>query len=732
MDTFVRSEFDTPSFYDLGDSNYDPAETYNLHNDSQRMPTIVEENSMRDDDNFEPPPTFAEKDSWSFTDIKPRKRNVVKKTVGKNKKRTTFKSNDAMKYIDQINRTHNASMNQKLNDEIYNTYKMTVDEDINDFESSKLYRRASQGKIRGYTNITSKNKEDLIQMVEDLKNKINQKDRVIKSLKVRNNKMKMNKDETTGVLIKSEVGQRPKSGHHLSQSTSFLAIPKDKERLEEEIRHLKCELNQEKTDKTLLKTEFNRLREFLGKIKKERMSEARRNPPPKKVSKTKNLDLDEILSESDSCKNNGTGVTPQEDKATKLRLQITKLQTRITDLKAQLSGKDEIIGKLKSKSINEVEMSTRLRKSLLNAQNVIDKLKTKIVEEKIQVKKTREDKKLEEILEEVEAEAAKQAKIDAQQRAERQKLIDAENQQIQQRSLTQGVTTRIEGAFTPQKQLVAQELLERNKGRPDLAPSEFTLGDNRIDYKVDKTQEFDALESDQEFPDTPEKKEETKEAPILDEEPQEFTHRLDEPAETDDSQVLEPRQFKIGDDRIEFQVNPSQSDKFSETEDMRSVAESSQAEGLFEAAQKFDGDQNLNLPDMVQPVASQASIGIQATAAELPPEELKKIEERENVRNLVNATISAWSAHPDMARKEIDTQYEVIRKYKNKIEDLQCQLSLKSQEIEKKMKIDNIRTLENKKKELERENVILLEREKRRIAELKLRSKNKPRKWDRY
>ena len=99
------------------------------------------------------------------------------------------------------------------------------------------------------------------------------------------------------------------------------------------------------------------------------------------------------------------------------------------------------------------------------------------------------------------------------------------------------------------------------------------------------------------------------------------------------------------------------------------------------------------------------------------------------MKNLVNATISAWSSNPNMARKEIDKQYELIRIYKNKIEDLQLQLSVKSKEIEKKMKIDNIRSLEGKKKELERENVILLEREKRRIAELKLRAKHKPKIW---
>jgi len=67
------------------------------------------------------------------------------------------------------------------------------------------------------------------------------------------------------LLNKSDIKSRPRSSHPLTQS--FLVIPKDKESLEEQIRHLKTELNKEKADKSLLKTEFNRLREFLGKIK---------------------------------------------------------------------------------------------------------------------------------------------------------------------------------------------------------------------------------------------------------------------------------------------------------------------------------------------------------------------------------------------------------------------------------------------------------------------------------
>lgn len=84
----------------------------------------------------------------------------------------------------------------------------------------------------------------------------------------------------------ADLKQRPRSGHLLSQSQSFLAIPKDKEALDNEIRMLKTKLNEEKADKALLKTEFNRLREFVGKVKKERMRDARMAPSKKAYKST--------------------------------------------------------------------------------------------------------------------------------------------------------------------------------------------------------------------------------------------------------------------------------------------------------------------------------------------------------------------------------------------------------------------------------------------------------------
>lgn len=50
---------------------------------------------------------------------------------------------------------------------------------------------------------------------------------------------------------------------------------------------LKTKLNEEKADKALLKTEFNRLREFVGKVKKERMRDARMAPNKKTFKSTK-------------------------------------------------------------------------------------------------------------------------------------------------------------------------------------------------------------------------------------------------------------------------------------------------------------------------------------------------------------------------------------------------------------------------------------------------------------
>lgn len=168
------------------------------------------------------------------------------------------------------------------------------------------------------------------------------------------------------MTLKSDKKERPRSGHHLSHSNSFLAIPKDKERLEEEIRDLKLELHKEKEDKSKLKTEFNRLREFLGTIKKERMKEARRAPADRKGT---NSDLKGILEENNLEKEasmvSEKPKVDHEEQNTKLRLKMKKLKNEISQLSEKIQKQDEIILKHKSKTSDEVEYSAKLRKDIL-------------------------------------------------------------------------------------------------------------------------------------------------------------------------------------------------------------------------------------------------------------------------------------------------------------------------------------------------------------------------------
>jgi hypothetical protein len=102
-------------------------------------------------------------------------------------------------------------------------------------------------------------------------------------------------------------------------------------------------------------------------------------------------------------------------------------------------------------------------------------------------------------------------------------------------------------------------------------------------------------------------------------------------------------------------------------------------------------------------------------------EEQKRLEERESIKNLVDATINAWSSNPSMVKKEMDQLYSAVRLYKEQISDLKYQLNMKTKQFEKEAGIESIRSLEKKKKELERQNIILLEREKKRIVEMRLK-----------
>jgi len=56
-------------------------------------------------------------------------------------------------------------------------------------KSKRLERTAVRNKIRGYTNIAKKSREDLIQIIENLKEQNNAKDRAIHFLKVKTEKL---------------------------------------------------------------------------------------------------------------------------------------------------------------------------------------------------------------------------------------------------------------------------------------------------------------------------------------------------------------------------------------------------------------------------------------------------------------------------------------------------------------------------------------------------------------
>lgn len=262
------------------------------------------------------------------------------------------------------------------------------------------------------------------------------------------------------------------------------------------------------------------------------------------------------------------------------------------------------------------------------------------------------------------------------------------------------MTTTIPGSYSPERAKVIEELKRREKEKSGQAPSEFKLFDDRIEYKVEEKDEFDnESEIDQVH-------EETKQGDIKDEEPE----------------AIKPDQFQISDDRYDYKVADQESDRFSETE--VSVAESSQAEGLFEYAKKFDGDQALNAepePEVRTVQTKTEDKAVQARDLQMTVEELKQIEAKAKIQLMVDATISAWSSNPSMVKKQLDQQNDIIKNYKTKIQDLEYKLSLKGKELEKEAGITSIRTLEHKKKELERQNVILLEREKKRIVETRLK-----------
>ena len=59
-------------------------------------------------------------------------------------------------------------------------------------------------------------------------------------------------------------------------------------------------------------------------------------------------------------------------------------------------------------------------------------------------------------------------------------------------SFSAGITTKVEGSFTPEKQKIIEGLKNKEKEKSKIAPSEFKLFDNRIDYKTEKM-EFNGM-----------------------------------------------------------------------------------------------------------------------------------------------------------------------------------------------------------------------------------------------
>ena len=168
----------------------------------------------------------------------------------------TFRNSDAAKFITQVNNKQKVQKNAEKSQAVFNKYKHIVDKETNINSLSKLVSTPS----RGYENITKKSKEDLIQVVERLKQEINHKNNEVKFLKI-----KLNKGiENQSTLNKLKYKERPRS------AILQLNEVKDKKGLEEELDQLKKLLHKEKQEKNMVKTEFNRMREFLGKVKKER------------------------------------------------------------------------------------------------------------------------------------------------------------------------------------------------------------------------------------------------------------------------------------------------------------------------------------------------------------------------------------------------------------------------------------------------------------------------------
>lgn len=152
----------------------------------------------------------------------------------------------------------------------------------------------------------------------------------------------------------------------------------------------------------------------------------------------------------------------------------------------------------------------------------------------------------------------------------------------------------------------------------------------------------------------------------------------------------------------------------------------SEVAGIFQYAQKFDGDQHFRPPTPSESEISVANEEVKMDLARHPDEESKYEESKQikgspNIKQLVDATINAWNSCPSIVKKQLDQQYSVIKIYKEQIEDLQYKLGLRVKEFEQRMNIDSVKDLEKKKRELERQNILILEKEKKRIVETRLK-----------
>lgn len=144
------------------------------------------------------------------------------------------------------------------------------------------------------------------------------------------------------------------------------------------------------------------------------------------------------------------------------------------------------------------------------------------------------------------------------------------------------------------------ELIKKQRQKSEIAPEEFKLFDSRVDYQVQNKNDFEAISQrgdESEASDQPDDVGiESQDQRFLSGKQSDVKSLLHKaPVETI-QESIKPDQFKIADDRINFEVDKDESDGFSITQQDQSESESSQAEGLWEYAQKFEGDEKINVP----------------------------------------------------------------------------------------------------------------------------------------